>query len=231
MLEPGWYTYWRDPGESGVPPVFDFSGSVNVASVTVRYPVPERHEDGTSVSLIYPDEVVFLLDIQPADPARPLELVLDASFGICRDICIPTRGRSTIEASRPAPADPLTVARLKKFRPRLPGPPEPGTFDIESAVVEGDALMIDVRMPDADGADLFSRAPEGWFVAQPRFVSRADGVSRYRLPLAGRPADASDPRQHVPVRGGVGQQSCRAHAGNPLGLPRSSLHQNSGVFP
>ena len=40
-LEPGWYTYWRNPGEAGVPPVFDFSGSENVASVDVMYPAPD----------------------------------------------------------------------------------------------------------------------------------------------------------------------------------------------
>ena len=41
-LEPGWYTYWRTPGDAGVPPVFDFGGSRNVASVEVLYPAPER---------------------------------------------------------------------------------------------------------------------------------------------------------------------------------------------
>src|SRR6185503_21375598 len=46
LLESGWYTYWRNPGEAGVPPVFDFSGSENVADVEVRYPTPMRKVDG-----------------------------------------------------------------------------------------------------------------------------------------------------------------------------------------
>jgi len=41
-LDPGWHTYWRYPGESGVPPRFDFTGSENVESVTVLWPAPKR---------------------------------------------------------------------------------------------------------------------------------------------------------------------------------------------
>src|SRR6185436_4015134 len=42
---PGWKTYWRYPGDSGVPPVFDFSASDNVKAVTVLYPAPTRFDD------------------------------------------------------------------------------------------------------------------------------------------------------------------------------------------
>src|ERR1700727_970436 len=45
-LDPGWKTYWRDPGDSGVPPTLDFSGSDNVKSVTVLWPAPELFPDG-----------------------------------------------------------------------------------------------------------------------------------------------------------------------------------------
>jgi hypothetical protein len=59
-----------------------------------------------------------------------------------------------------------------------------------AVTLAGDALLIDVRMPDSALADLFADPPAGWYLAQPEFQSRAGGVSRYRLPLAGRPADA-----------------------------------------
>ncbi|MGN6748120.1 MAG: protein-disulfide reductase DsbD domain-containing protein, partial [Xanthobacteraceae bacterium] len=45
-LDPGWQTYWRDPGDSGAPPSFDFSGSENVKAVNVLWPAPERFPDG-----------------------------------------------------------------------------------------------------------------------------------------------------------------------------------------
>src|SRR3954467_11725511 len=46
QLQPGWKTYWRTPGDSGVPPRFDFSKSENVEAVTVLWPAPAKFEDG-----------------------------------------------------------------------------------------------------------------------------------------------------------------------------------------
>src|SRR5262249_8356426 len=45
-LEPGWKTYWRYAGDSGLPPTLDFTGSENVKSVTVQWPAPRRFPDG-----------------------------------------------------------------------------------------------------------------------------------------------------------------------------------------
>src|SRR5256885_17253989 len=46
QLQPGWHTYWRNPGDSGVPPRFDFSKSDNVEAVTVLWPAPTKFDDG-----------------------------------------------------------------------------------------------------------------------------------------------------------------------------------------
>jgi DsbC/DsbD-like thiol-disulfide interchange protein len=203
-LEPGWYTYWRNPGESGVPPSFDFSGSENVASVEVRYPAPERYDDGVSVSLIYRDAVVFPLAVTPIDPDRPVTLSVAAQFGVCSKVCIPTRAGSVVTLAPAAPADPLADALLQRYAPRVPGPPEPGRFDIESVTAEGDALLIDVRIPDMAYFDLFADPPPGWYVGQPSLVARDEGLARYRLSLDGRPegAAAGQTFRFVAVAGG-----------------------------
>jgi DsbC/DsbD-like thiol-disulfide interchange protein len=188
-LEPDWYTYWRHPGEAGVPPSFDFSGSRNVASVQVLYPAPERHDDGFSVSLVYRDEVVFPLLVTPLDASQPVTVAVEASFGVCRDVCIPTRAGAEVTSSHAAATDPLAEARLSRFRPRVPKVSEPGRFDVEAVTVEEDALLIDVRVPGSSPADLFAEAPSGWYLGQPSLVSQQGGVARYSLSLAGRPAD------------------------------------------
>src|SRR3979490_1253925 len=46
QLQPGWHTYWGTPGDSGVPPRFDFSKSDNVEAVAVLYPAPQKFDDG-----------------------------------------------------------------------------------------------------------------------------------------------------------------------------------------
>ncbi len=191
LLEPGWYTYWRNPGEAGVPPTFDFSGSDNVQSVEVLYPAPSRYDDGTSVSLVYHDEVVFPLIIRPIDPNEPVILHADAAFGVCSKVCIPTRASAVATLPREAPYDALTEARLKRFEARVPRAAEPGRFEVEAVVAAGDALHIEVRMPDSSYSDLFADPPNGWYLGQPVFTSRAQGVSRYRLSLAGKPEGAT----------------------------------------
>jgi DsbC/DsbD-like thiol-disulfide interchange protein len=191
ILEPGWYTYWRNPGEAGVPPVFDFSGSTNVADVDVLYPAPERYDDGTSVSLVYRDEVVFPLLVTPAVADAPITLHVEMIFGVCSKVSIPTRASSAATLAPGAPHDALSEARLQRFAPPVPKAAEPGRLAIESVSVEDEALLIDVRMPDSTYTDLFADPPQGWYIGQPAFVSRSDGVSRYRLSLAGKPQEAA----------------------------------------
>ena len=205
VLEPGWYTYWRNPGEAGVPPVLDFAGSENVAEIEVLYPAPERKDAGGAVSLIYNDEVVFPLVVTPAIAGLPITLRLAASFGVCSEICIPTRASSEVTFSTADDSDPLSAERLRGFEERVPRKPEPGTFDIEGVARDGEALNIDVRAPDTSYSDLFADAPAGWYIGQPVFVERVDGISRYRLSLAGRPRDSEVTGQEfrfVAVAGG-----------------------------
>ena len=70
-MQPGWHTYWRYPGNSGVPPRFDFSGSENLAGAKVRYPAPHLYSDETGNTLGYKDSVIFPLagDAAPAGQA------------------------------------------------------------------------------------------------------------------------------------------------------------------
>jgi len=95
-LAPGWKTYWRYPGDSGVPPRFDFSASTNVKSVTVRYPAPQQLKDESGISIGYKHDVVFPLDIVPQDAGQPVVLALKADYAICEKICIPAEGNATL---------------------------------------------------------------------------------------------------------------------------------------
>src|ERR1700691_4247582 len=89
-LDPGWKTYWRDPGDSGVPPTFDFSGSDNVKSVAVLWPAPERFSDGAGGhSIGYVDHVILPLQVTPQDAAKPSALNLKLGYAICGNLCVP----------------------------------------------------------------------------------------------------------------------------------------------
>src|SRR5690348_16523091 len=73
-LQPGWKTYWRYPGDSGVPPRFDFAGSQNVKDVLVAWPAPHRFSDDSGITIGYKDDVIFPLHVVPQDPGKPVRL-------------------------------------------------------------------------------------------------------------------------------------------------------------
>jgi DsbC/DsbD-like thiol-disulfide interchange protein len=88
-LAPEWKTYWRAPGEAGIPPEFDWTGSQNLAAVRPLWPSPEVIVLNGMQSIGYHDELVLPLVITPQDPGKPVKLQLTAHLGICKDICMP----------------------------------------------------------------------------------------------------------------------------------------------
>src|ERR1700723_2568414 len=99
-LDPGWKTYWRDPGDSGMPPTLDFSGSDNVKSVTVLWPAPGRFPDGPGGNSIgYLDHVVLPLRVTPIDAAKPSALRLKLGYEICGNMCIPVESNLKLPLS------------------------------------------------------------------------------------------------------------------------------------
>lgn len=97
-MAPGWKTYWRQPGEGGIPPIFDWSGSSNVSAAHIEWPVPEVFETYGLRSLGYHDRVVFPVLFDVVDPAQDTTLNLALSFGLCSDICIPANAMAATAA-------------------------------------------------------------------------------------------------------------------------------------
>ena len=88
-LAPHWKTYWRAPGETGIPPSFDWTGSQNVAAVKVHWPSPQVITLNGMQSIGYHDAMLLPLEVTPKDPAKPVALHLKMQLGICKDICMP----------------------------------------------------------------------------------------------------------------------------------------------
>lgn len=191
-LEPGWHTYWRYPGSAGIPPRFDFAGSENIGPVTVSYPVPERYDDGTGISLIYRDSVVFPFVAEPTDPSGPVSLRLDAFLGVCREVCIPAQAVADLAVPVEPTTDPLTSAKLESAADRLPTAPDEKSFAVETAEVAGDSLRVAVILPGTDAPDLLVEPPEGWYLEQPVLVSAEGNRALFDIPLgAGVPKGES----------------------------------------
>ncbi len=119
-LDPGTITYWRSPGEAGAPPVFDFSGSTNVAAVDVVYPAPKRIEEQGIVVAGYDAQVIFPLKVAPRDPKAPVSLSLSLRYSACGKICLPARAALSLVLPQtgvsPYAADIAEAARRAPLR-------------------------------------------------------------------------------------------------------------------
>jgi len=116
-LEPGWQTYWRDPGDSGAPPKFDFSASENVKSVSVLWPAPQRFPDGAGGNSIgYLNHVILPLHVVPTDDAKRTALRLKLDYDICSNICIPVEANLALRLSGDGAED----AAIERAEIRVP---------------------------------------------------------------------------------------------------------------
>src|SRR3984893_839388 len=97
QLPGGWHTYWRNPGDSGVPPRFDFSKSDNVEAVTVLWPAPQQFDDGAGgVSLGYHDQIVLPLRIVAKSVEKPVTLRVAIEYAVCEKLCIPVEANAEL---------------------------------------------------------------------------------------------------------------------------------------
>ncbi|PRY74807.1 disulfide bond corrector protein DsbC [Yoonia maritima] len=88
-LAPGWKTYWRAPGDAGIPPSFSFSGSENIRAVAPHWPVPEVFNSNGMQTIGYHDGVVFPLTVFTDAPDQPMQISGRIDIGVCEEICIP----------------------------------------------------------------------------------------------------------------------------------------------
>ncbi len=95
-MEEGWKTYWRTPGSAGLPPIFNWEGSVNLAFVEVKYPAPERFEIFDLQTYGYPKEVVYPIKISPAISEAPITLNVKINYLVCKDLCVPVIANLTL---------------------------------------------------------------------------------------------------------------------------------------
>lgn len=186
-LQPGWKTYWSNPGDSGVPPRFDWSGSENVARVEVAYPAPRRFRDGGAWSIGYAERVIFPVSVVPEDPARPVRLVLDLDYAVCRDICVPAEASLEITRERDAAPSRFAAAEIAAFRARVPEPDHAASPAIQPLGLRDGTLTIAVALPGP--VDLLADGAQDWQPPLPVAAGRdADGRALFTLALKKAPA-------------------------------------------
>lgn len=195
-LEPGYVTYWRTPGEAGIPPAFDWSSSKNVADVSVSWPAPERIREADSIVYGFRERVILPLRITPKEPGGAVDLRLAMQYGICKDICIPVESSATLNM-RGVGDNALAIQRAIRNLPRETpvGSEEPLSVLSMTGMEDKSEALVTVRVPVGEKAELFAEGPEGWLysTSEGRPGSQP-GTMEFTVKL-----EASPPKRNIPA--------------------------------
>jgi len=88
-LEPGWKTYWRAPGDAGIPPQFRWTGLEAAQQPRVHWPVPTVFLQNGLKSVGYENEVLIPIEVPALGRSQDARLSGEVQIGICEDICVP----------------------------------------------------------------------------------------------------------------------------------------------
>ncbi|MDB5650377.1 MAG: hypothetical protein JWL62_1897 [Hyphomicrobiales bacterium] len=171
------HTYWRMPGDAGVPPNLSTEGSQNVASAALLYPAPIRLEEAGLSVFGYRGALVLPLDVVPLDPAKPVHLTVAFSYAACEKICIPAEARASLDLTPKAPPS-AEAGRVAQARVALPvTTANGGAVTLDVAKKEPASWHVRVAKPDEPWRDLFAEAPDGWYFETRRAANGFDLVA------------------------------------------------------
>src|SRR6188472_3716239 len=193
-LKEGWKTYWRYPGDSGVPPVLDFSKSQNVKTVTVLYPAPMRFPDGAGGNSIgYKGVVVLPLRIVPEDAGKPWTLNLKLDYAVCEKLCVPAEAKLELLLTGAANTNDATLSAAEARVPKRAAIGDSGTPAIRAVRREAGSgkprVVVDVAAAAGAPLTLFAEGPTSeWALPLPEPVAGASaGQQRFAFELDGLP--------------------------------------------
>ena len=182
-LNDGWKTYWRTPGEAGLAPVFNWTGSENLGSAKVSWPAPRRFTAFDIDNFDYENKVVFPVQVSPKVEGQPVTLNLKLDLLVCKDLCVPES--HTLSLTIPAGDAEVSTdqAELADALLKIPAGGDNNGFSIERAWLEQGDKADDKKIyfhafghvahaPSAN-ADLFVESQTSIPVGKPTFIYNA----------------------------------------------------------
>jgi DsbC/DsbD-like thiol-disulfide interchange protein len=213
-LKPGWHTYWRYPGDAGVPPRFDFAGSQNVKSVDVLWPAPQPIREQGLIAIGYTSDVIWPLAVVPLDRAKPVTLRLKLDYAVCEKLCVPAQGKAELALAGGPSSRAAALAEADARVPKQHALGEGSPLAIKSiSIAREDArqrpdgndgaarprVIVDVAAPPGSAVALFAEGPTPeWALPVPAPIDGAPaGSQRFAFDLDGAPPGAK--YQGVPI--------------------------------
>jgi thiol:disulfide interchange protein len=183
-IAPGWHTYWRNPGDSGLPTEIAWTLPSGFAAGDIVWPAPERFVSGGIGNYGYGGAADLLVPIAvppQLDRAGEARLQADATWLVCAEICIPGEAKLALNLPigvTPAASDSAAAALFSRARSHVP---EPAEFAARFSI---SGKEIRLSMP-AEGIAGLDRASVSFFpaeanlveaAAEPKAERRGDGI-------------------------------------------------------
>ncbi len=151
-MQPGWHTYWRNAGESGLPTEVRWTLPSGFRVGRMLWPIPEKKvEEGDLLTYGYTEETMFMFEVTPPStlvPGARSTLRIDADWLECERTCVPGEGSATLVLTAvtddPAPDHAQLFERYRKALPRALSP--------------GDSLTL---MPSVEETGVIVRVASG----------------------------------------------------------------------
>jgi len=159
-MQPAWHTYWRYPGDSGVPPRFSFSGSDNLATVKVLYPAPHAFTDEVGTTIGYKGNVILPLRVFPRQMDKPVTLRAKIDYAVCDRLCVPVEAHLELTLSGGGGTDNPALAAAEA---RVPKPVSAAEAGLTARRANDDKLkplvFVDLAAPTGQTVELLVEGP------------------------------------------------------------------------
>ncbi|MDZ7711420.1 MAG: protein-disulfide reductase DsbD family protein [Roseovarius sp.] len=179
-LAPGWKTYWRAPGEAGIPPRFDWRGSRNLGAVEILWPTPQQTITSGFRTIGYEHDLILPVRITPARAGRAVSLSADVEIGVCSDICVPVEAQVSLDLPLDGGDRDPRIAAALAARPYTAAEAGVGRVQCRVAPVEGGMeLVAEIEMTQMGAREMVvveSGNPDLW-VAQAETARNGNRIS------------------------------------------------------
>ena len=140
--QPHWHTYWKNPGDSGLPTTLQWTLPAGTTAGDIVWPTPTKLPIGPLVNFGFEGTLLLPvpLTIGPEFQAAQLDVKLHAEWLICKDVCIPQSGDFVLQV----PAQAATALHGALFSAAQARAPQPASGAQASAAVFGDSLVLKV---------------------------------------------------------------------------------------
>lgn len=129
-IEKGWHTYWRNAGESGLPPSFEFKvepeGALEIGEA--QWAAPKRHVAGGEIlDFVYEGRVLHLFRAKVTDQAKAATVITvksEVSWLVCKEACLPGHGDAVLSLAVGTPATSGVASEVQGAVAALPASPK-----------------------------------------------------------------------------------------------------------